>query len=110
MAASNHDTWHRGQRVLAQWEPDGYYYPGTITAHDEHSYLVIYDDGDKATVTADQLAPLDIKVGSRVFGRWQGDTLYYAGEVDQQEGAAIHIAYDDGDKEWTTVRMVRVRR
>jgi hypothetical protein len=24
------------------------------------------------------------------------------------EGDRIHLAYDDGDKEWTTVRLVRL--
>src|SRR5262249_53070491 len=47
---------------------------------------------------------------SRVFGRWQGGPLYYPGTVTAKRGEEIHIHYDDGDEEWTTLSMVRLDR
>ena len=31
-----------------------------------------------------------------------------AGKIAKIEGDRVHLAYDDGDKEWTTVRLVRL--
>lgn len=67
-------------------------------------------NGDQATVTVKQIAPLDIQVGSRVFGRWRNGPAYFPGRVDKQDAEKIHIKYDDGDEEWTTISMVRVER
>lgn len=102
--------WDVGQRVLAQWYPEVFFYPGKIKAVEGDKFRIQFDDGDQATVAAKQIAPLDIKVGSRVFGRWQGGPAYFPGKVDQQNGEKIHVRYDDGDEEWTTISMVRVER
>jgi len=102
--------WSVGQRILAQWYPEVFFYPGVIEAIDGEEYTVQFDDGDRALVTARQIMPLDIKVGSRIFGRWQNGELYYPGRVDQQNGDKIHVRYEDGDEEWTTISMVRVER
>lgn len=103
-------SWKVGQRVLAQWSPEVYFYPGVIKSIKGSKYQVEFDDGDQAAVTAEQIASLDIKVGSRVFGRWKGGPAYFPGKVDQMNGEEIHIRYDDGDEEWTTISLVRVKR
>jgi hypothetical protein len=103
-------NWTVGQRILAQWYPEVFFYPGVIESIDGVKYQVQFDDGDRAAVVAKQIAPMDIKVGSRVFGRWQGGPAYFPGKVDQKDGEKIHIRYDDGDEEWTTISMVRVER
>lgn len=102
--------WSVGQRVLARWHPEVYSYPGTIAALFGERYQVNFDDGDRALVTGDDLAPLDVTVGSRVFGRWRGGNLYYPGVVVQQSGENIYIQYDDGDEEWSLIGLVRVER
>jgi len=107
---SESPTWNIGQRVLAQWYPEVFFYPATIVAQVNAKYHVEFDDGDEAWVTAKQIFPLVIRVGSQVFGRWQGGPAYFPGRVDQQDGDRIHIQYDDGDHEWTTISMVRVER
>jgi hypothetical protein len=98
-----------GKRVLAEWEAN-LYYPGTIRDQAEGKYLVVFDDGDSARLGSGQITPLDIKVGSRVFGRWKGGNAYFPGRVTEQNGEKIFIVYDDGDKEWTTISMVRVKK
>ncbi|MBM4069210.1 MAG: hypothetical protein FJ271_09735 [Planctomycetes bacterium] len=103
-------TWSVGQRILAQWYPEVFFYPAVIRLQEGDKYHVLFDDGDQALVTAKQIAPLDIKAGSRVFGRYKGGPAYFPGEVDEQDGARIHIKYDDGDEEWSTISMVRVER
>jgi hypothetical protein len=99
-----------GDRVLAVWPAEvGWWYPATVLFADGDRALVQYDDGDRATVTENQLRPLRLGTGTRVHGRWQAGELYYPGAITQTTGAAIHIAYDDGDEEWTTVAAVRVQ-
>ncbi len=90
--------------------PGGFFYARIIQAVKYDKIQVQFDDGDQATVTAKQITPLDIKVGSRVFGRGKGGPAYFPGKVDEQKGKKIHIKYDDGDQEWTTISMVRVER
>ena len=102
--------WTPGTRVLAHWAPDGFLYPGTILEERGGQYRIGFDDGERAWVTTDGLAPLDVSEGTRVFGRWQGAPAYYPGTVAEQDGERLRIQYDDGDEEWTTVAMVRVER
>lgn len=109
-ASSKTPAWSVGQRVLAQWSAEVYYYAGIIKAAKGAQFHVHFDDGDEAWVTADQITELEIPVGRRVFARWQRGPGYFPGVVDQQKGESIHVRYDDGDEEWTTVSMVRVER
>jgi DNA repair protein Crb2 Tudor domain len=100
-----------GDRVLAVWPAEtGWWYPATVIGVDGDRALVQYDDGDRAPVTTDELRLLRLGTGARVFGRWQAGQSYYPGQVTQTTGNAIHIAYDDGDEEWTTVGLVRVQQ
>jgi len=100
-----------GDRVLAYWPAEaGWWYPATVIGTGEGQTLVQYDDGDRAPLTDDQLRPLRLGTGSRVYGRWQAGQYYYPGQITQTTGSAIHVGYDDGDEEWTTVGMVRIQQ
>jgi hypothetical protein len=102
--------WKVEDRVLANWTHDDYWYPATIKSMDGERIYVHFDDGDKEWTTSDHLMSIDIEVGDRVHGRWNGGPIYYAGRVAQQEGEKIYIEYEDGDEEWTTISSVRVTR
>ena len=69
-------------------------------------YEVQFDDGDRATLTAAQVRPLAVNSGNRVHCRWKGGNIYFPGAVVRSEGAAIHVDYDDGDKEITSISMM----
>lgn len=99
-----------GDRVLAPWPGDSFYYPGTIRAIEKDRVEIQYTDGDMGWVAKEQLSVLDVSVGDRVFARWQGGKGFYAGTVNDKNGDAIFIIYDDGDEEWTTLTTVRVER
>ena len=98
-----------GDRVLAAWPAEEeWWYPGVICGMAGFEVDVQYDDGDRATLSQSDVRPLALGIGSRVWGRWQAEACYYPGTITRQLGAAIHIDYDDGDAEWTTIGMVRV--
>lgn len=96
-----------GDRILGQWETD-WFYPGVIVGVPGGSLEVQFDDGDRAKLQPEQVRPLSLQVGIRVYARWQGGSAYYGGRISAIHGNAISIDYDDGDKETTTVSMVRI--
>jgi hypothetical protein len=102
--------WIIGDRVLAKWSGDAYWYPGTIQVIDGERMHVYYDDGDHEWVPADRVCENDLAVGSRVFVRFQRGPFYYPGRIARREGERIMVDYDDGQKEDTSIRWVRVRR
>jgi len=71
---------------------------------------VQYDDGDRASLEPNQVRTLSVSVGARVNCRWQGGATYYGGKVTEIVGQALHVQYDDGDQEWTTVGMMRINQ
>lgn len=102
--------WQIGDRVLANWKHDIYWYPATIRKIDGERIYVKFDDGDKEWTTAENLLEIDVEVGDRVHCRWQNGRRYYSGLVTSKEGETIYIHYDDGDKEETTINKIRVTR
>ena len=100
-------NWAEGDRVFACWH-DLNWYPGVVLAVNGEQYHVLLDDGNQAMVAADRMRPLGLQPGDRVFCRWKGGPEFYPGEVTNSKGEVIHVQYDDGDEEWTSVRLVRV--
>jgi hypothetical protein len=103
-------SWIVGDRVLAKWGQDPFWYPGTVQALEGERLHVYYDDGYDEWLTPERVAPLDLKAGDRVFGRWRQGEAFYPGQITSRDGEKIHIRYDDGDQETTTLSLVRVRR
>ena len=61
-----------GDRVLAAWPAElEWWYPGTIVAIEGDLFDVIYEDGDRANLTLEQVKPLTIGVGTRVYANWK---------------------------------------
>lgn len=100
-----------GDKVLAQWPAEMvWWYPATVCGVEGGSIEVQYDDGARTKLQPDQAIPLSIQVGQRVNSRFGGGEFYFGGVVTEMRGNAIHINYDDGDKEWSTVGMVRINQ
>ncbi|MCC7493980.1 MAG: DUF4537 domain-containing protein [Fimbriimonadaceae bacterium] len=103
--------WVAGDRVLCQWSHDLFWYPATVRQAAPGRVYVKFDDGDKEWTVPERVMPLDLEVGDRVYCRWQGGDEYYPGQVSLAEGSErIHVVYDDGDQEWTTVGFCRLTR
>jgi hypothetical protein len=98
-----------GDRVLACWY-DQNWYPGVIVSVSGKRIHVLYDDGDQAMVTPDRVKALAFKVGDRVCCRRGGGPIFYPGEITKQQGEVIHIQYENGEEETTSIRLVRVER
>jgi hypothetical protein len=96
-----------GDRIMAQ-DIDGFTYPAEILSIDEDRVVVQFLDGPERMLTPELLRPFDLKVGAAVECRWKGGQAYFPGKISQLEGDRAHIAYNDGDSEWTTIRLVRM--
>lgn len=98
-----------GDRILGQWEPE-WFYPGVIVGFASEGFVVQFDDGGRANLKADQIRPIAIQIGVRVQGRWQGGAGFYPGRIAGTTGFAIDIHYDDGDREGTSISLLRFNR
>ncbi len=101
-------AWKAGDRVLGQWS-DGLWYPARITGAAGADFNVSFDDGDKAVLPAAKIRKIDWKVGTKVSCNWKKGGLYYTGTITKMEGESIHISYDDGDQEDSTISICRSR-
>lgn len=90
-----------GDTVFAWWEPNGIYFVGTVVEEEGARSLVVFEDGAQAWVNSNQVKPMDIAQGSKVYARWT-DGRYYPGVVGRIVGRALFIQYDDGDEGWTS--------
>jgi hypothetical protein len=97
----------KADRVLAQWEADGMWYPARITEVVGRQIHVVYDDGDIAVVGALQIRTVDWHRGTRVQCNWRNQGQYYAGTIDYMEGERIDVRYDDGDRETMMIGRCR---
>jgi hypothetical protein len=98
-----------GDRVLAVWGPDGFYYPGRVQTLTDGGVAIAFDDGDVATVRPDQLRPIDWKVGTELQCNFRNQGKYYPARIARMRGETISIAYADGDNEQATISRCRSR-
>jgi hypothetical protein len=98
---------HEGDRVLGAL-PDGYLYPADLLISDSDRVVLQFLNGIQGAVTPELVSALSVETGMRVEGRWRGGQEYFPGEIDRLKGERLHVRYDDGDEEWTTVRLIRI--
>jgi hypothetical protein len=104
-----HNPWRVGQRVLAQWQYEPFFYPGVVHAVDGDVVHVRYEDGDQAHLTADAVLPLRLEVGDHVYARRRQGKQYFPAVIETREGEQLLLRYDDDHgTEWSLIRMVRV--
>jgi hypothetical protein len=97
-----------GDRVLA-YDCDECMYPADIvTIEDEERVIVQYLDGPERMLTPELIKRFDVKTGLKVECRWSGGPHYFPGTLAKVEGERIHVKYDDGDDERTSIRLFRI--
>ncbi len=100
-------TFEEGERAWAE-DIDGYTYPAEVLSIDNDKVLVHFLDGPERMLTPELIRPFKIEIGTAVECRWKGGQTYFPGKITQIDGDRVHLAYNDGDQEWTTVRLVRL--
>ncbi len=97
-----------GDRVLAPWEPL-WSYPGTVIGFEGDKALILFDDGDRANVSLDQLRPIALSVGDCIQARKDRRfKQYLPAEIIAINGDNLQIRYMDSSRDSLTVGYVRV--
>lgn len=100
-----------GDRTLAMWPREQeWFYPGVVCGVGAGQLDIQFDDGGRDTVPIAESRPVQLVSGMRVYGNWGGAGAYYPGRIAAVQGAALFLEYDDGDKEVTSISLVRVHR
>ena len=101
-------AWQSGDRVLGQWS-DGYWYPAVVSGISGGNFNISFDDGDTAVLPASKIRKINWGEGTKVQCNWKHRGGYYSGTITRMNGEAIHISYDDGDQEDSTISICRSR-
>lgn len=96
-----------GDWVLGNYKNAGYWFPGVVEKTGGGQITIRYDDGDRETVSINNVRPYDWMIGSKVECNFKGQGEWYAGTISSLAGEKIGIAYDDGDKETTRTGRCR---
>jgi hypothetical protein len=97
LEASGYFIQQIGNRVLALWHADNFWYPGTVTDVSAKRYWVTYDDNHKQWLTAEDITSLEYRVGDAVECRWKGLVPYYPAHIVEIRGDIITVQYDYDD-------------
>ena len=104
--------WQEGDQVLAPWEPM-FLYPGTISqikvdeARGDQA-LIEFDDSGAGWVFLYSICPREIANGQRVQCRRGNGPHYISCEILDVDGDDVHVRFDEGGVEWTTVAALRI--
>jgi hypothetical protein len=101
-------NFEEGDRVLA-YDGDDCIYPADIVSiEDDVRIIVQYLDGYERMLTPELVKRFDVKPGLKGECRWGGGPHYFPGAIAKVEGERMQFKYDDGDDEWTSVRLFRI--
>ena len=102
--------WKEGDRVLANWMPEPFFYPAVVTEVSADGFVSVdYDDGDSAELMPGQVLPLNLRKGDRVFAKRKPGKMYMPATIVTLSGAELKVRYeDDGFEEKTSVKVLRV--
>ena len=80
----------------------------TIAEIQEDRIGVQYLDGPERMLTPELIKRYDLRVGMSIECRWSAGPHYFPGKIDKLDGERVRIEYDDGEDEWTSIRLVRL--
>ena len=99
-----------GDDVMAPWG-DGFLYSAVVVRHDPDDpdqVLVVYWEGEAATVAVADLQACAFEVGMRVFANHLNKNDYQAGVITKRLGGAVQVELKNGTTVWTTWAKCRI--
>ncbi len=109
LASTSALAYQNGEWVLGRYRNGSYWYPGIVQNDNNGRVTIVYDDGDRETLSSSQVKTYNWQVGSRVECNWKKGGTWYSGKITGLRGGAVSIAYDDGDRENTSTGLCRSR-
>jgi hypothetical protein len=105
-----------GDRVLALWKSDDYWYSGTVADVSEGRLLIKFEDGYHKWLALEHVKLLGYHVDDYVECRWKGLPEYYPTYIIEIRGDIITVQYRTdfspdgpslGEKEQTNIKLIR---
>lgn len=100
-------AFEEGERVLGL-DMDGFTYAAEIVSIDEDKVIVQFLDGPERMLTPELIRRFELPVGGKIECRWKGGPQFFPGVLSKREGDRLFINYDDGDQEWSNIRLMRL--
>lgn len=100
--------WRAGDRVLANWPPEIFFYPAVIRAVDDLFVQVDFDDGDRAEIRVDAIRPLNLKKNDRLQVRLSEERLYVPAILKRDRRPELLVELPTGKKEWISIAAIRM--
>lgn len=98
-----------GSAGMVEYRDTGQLYAAVVTeALPGGEVRVVFADGDTRTVSASSVKPDVLAVGMRVGARLRSWPRFVSGRVLRRIGHAVFVEFDDGDRQWTSIGLVRI--
>jgi hypothetical protein len=104
------EEWSLGDRVWGCWF-DLLWYPGIVLQTHPKGIQVLFDImGEAVFVPVNRVRPLAAFPGEPIEARWQAGRNFFPGKITKVTGEVVHVHYDHGEEETTSIRLVRMKR
>ena len=105
-AGRSRPEWREGDRVLAPWEAHFLYF-GVIEQIEEGQARIAFGDGDEGWVFVNQIRPVALTPGQKVFCRPQPGHPHWPAEIVEIAGERIRIAFENAEN-WVDLAALRI--
>ncbi len=102
------DHWSIGDRVLAYWIYDCFWYPATVKSIAGTDIVVEFDDGQQEQLPNGYMTAVNIEIGDLVQCRRDRREYYYDAAIIGKSGRSYTVQYVDGHTEQTIINLIRV--
>jgi hypothetical protein len=100
--------WQVGEKVLAYFDTDGYWYAAEIVQATGSDFRIRFlIDGEEDNVDETSLSELLVEADDVVESFYKQEELYYSAIVKQVKGDRVEVEYEDGEREWTDIAHLR---
>jgi hypothetical protein len=98
-----------GERVWAPFETGRWLFHATIVEASGAEVLVVFEDGDKRSISPAALRPDGVDYGTRVSARWEANGPWGEAIVQRRIGFAVLVRFEeDYEERWISLAWVRV--
>ncbi len=102
------DPYKKGNTIYVLWDT-GHYYPATvISSIEKEVYFKLMGFTDQQWVDKAGTKQVELSCGDMIECRWKKEEKFYLAEIIRVNGNNLYVKYNDGEKEHTTISMIRL--
>ncbi|HHF58619.1 MAG TPA: tetratricopeptide repeat protein, partial [Thermoplasmatales archaeon] len=105
---NRNDPYKKGNTIFVLWDT-GHYYPATVISSVENEvYFKLMGFTDQQWVDKTGTKQAELSCGDMIECRWKKEEKFYQAEIVRVNGNNLYVKYNDGEKEHTTISMIRL--